>query len=499
MPRINNYTVGLTLDAKDYIKNSTLSRSETSRLVSEINRARTPADKYERTVNLLSNALKKGAIDQATYNRLLQSAKERFDKAGKSGQSFAASIGKTAKAAAGAYLSIAALRKGLSEISEEYQEVDRAAKKARAIGESVRELEAFRLAAEQTAGIDVSQADTFLTKLQQKIGQAVQGFGELGPVLQRLGLDAKKLARLSPVEQFLAVSEAIAKVESETEQAGLAVKFFEEAGSELLPLLRISRKEFDAFREKIDRFGVALDENKVKQVEATNDALSDLGRAWDGLKRDFIGSELVTNGIIILTDAIVALRQAIEDLNAVRVNLVEKLARLIVRIRDGEEAAREFDEFLRVTKPRKEPPGQGDNKPQLESEHLFAAAGAIGGGLRDSLIFDPSQLMDATTRSAVLIRNAIFTAANGQTNAIAGVADAIEASARPQMRSFIVGTQEAFGFAMEETNRRIEEELKSTRKAEALQQQLLEEARRTNTLLDEIGTAFDETKPLRVR
>lgn len=78
---INSYSVGLGLDASNYIRNSSLSRKETASLKREINSARTPAENYQRKVALLERALEKGAIDQRTYNRLLDEAATKLRKA----------------------------------------------------------------------------------------------------------------------------------------------------------------------------------------------------------------------------------------------------------------------------------------------------------------------------------------------------------------------------------------------------------------------------------
>lgn len=80
---INAYSVGLGLDASEYIRNSKLSRKETAQLKREINSARTPAEDYERRVSLLEKALSEGAIEQNTYNRLLDEAENKLHRASK--------------------------------------------------------------------------------------------------------------------------------------------------------------------------------------------------------------------------------------------------------------------------------------------------------------------------------------------------------------------------------------------------------------------------------
>lgn len=75
---IASYSVGLNLDASGYITGGRLSRAETSAIVRQINQARDPTEKYVRSVNQLENALRKGAIEQGTYNRLLDAAKSKL-------------------------------------------------------------------------------------------------------------------------------------------------------------------------------------------------------------------------------------------------------------------------------------------------------------------------------------------------------------------------------------------------------------------------------------
>jgi tape measure domain-containing protein len=102
MTTINSYSVSLALDASSYIRNSSLSRKETQQLVREINSARTPADNYTRSLKLIDKAVKDGAISQATYNRLLDSAKTKFSGAASAAKGFGSSIGSAIVGMAGA-------------------------------------------------------------------------------------------------------------------------------------------------------------------------------------------------------------------------------------------------------------------------------------------------------------------------------------------------------------------------------------------------------------
>lgn len=75
---INSYSVGLTLDASSYIDASKLTRSETKSLITEINKARDPAENFSRAQEKLDKALAASAITQEVYNRLLEASKEKY-------------------------------------------------------------------------------------------------------------------------------------------------------------------------------------------------------------------------------------------------------------------------------------------------------------------------------------------------------------------------------------------------------------------------------------
>lgn len=108
---ITSYSVGLTLDARDYIQQSSLSRGETSKLVSQINAARTPADNYARSIALADKALKEGAISAATHAKLTKASGDAMNKAASSAKSWGSSLAKVAAS----YIGIRAVKSVISD------------------------------------------------------------------------------------------------------------------------------------------------------------------------------------------------------------------------------------------------------------------------------------------------------------------------------------------------------------------------------------------------
>jgi tape measure domain-containing protein len=156
---INNYSVGLSLNASDYIRNSALSRGETARLKKEIEGARTPAEVYANKLGLIDKALKEGAIEQGTYNRLLDSARQKFNSVGSSAAGYASSL----KNIAAGYVSMHAVKSVIGDSIKLAAEAESAGIAFEVLTGSVQESQAMvaglrELAAQTPLGVNDTQA-----------------------------------------------------------------------------------------------------------------------------------------------------------------------------------------------------------------------------------------------------------------------------------------------------------------------------------------------------
>lgn len=78
---INTLGVGMYLDTRNYVNGSKLARSETNKLVRELEKVRTPAEAYGRQIGLLDKALDAGAISQELHQRAVAAANAKFGEA----------------------------------------------------------------------------------------------------------------------------------------------------------------------------------------------------------------------------------------------------------------------------------------------------------------------------------------------------------------------------------------------------------------------------------
>lgn len=329
---INSYSIGFSLDNSSYLDASKLTRAEANAMNRAINSSRTPMERYERELNTLEKALESGAIDQRVYNRLLGDAREKYraaaesaDRLSRQQSSLSSGLGPLKGLVAG-YLSFSGAKRAVDAVHESMQRLDATAKQARAIGSTVADLQKFQFVAGQMSGIDPSQSIQLLTKMTQRVGEASLGIGEAAANFERLNLDAQKLRDLSPTEQFKALANAIGQIESPTERAAMATRFFEEQGVKLLNVLTASPGAYDETADKLERIGGVIDDIDAAKIEALNDRLDDLAHAYEGFNaRAAIGLEQSIGDFTSLFTNLAAQFHAAEDAGTNLVGIVGAL------------------------------------------------------------------------------------------------------------------------------------------------------------------------------
>jgi hypothetical protein len=153
-------------------------------------------------------------------------------------------------------------------------------KRAKGIGAGSAEFMALGNAAE-TAGVKAEEFQNLLGKLQAKLGTAALG-GEATQTLAQLGLKYDDLKGKRIDQQFLMISDSIAKVKDPTVAALLSTKLFEEQGVKLGPMLRRGSAELTAFIEKQKKLGVALSEQDMGKILAARNALPKVEAVFTG-------------------------------------------------------------------------------------------------------------------------------------------------------------------------------------------------------------------------
>ncbi len=209
----------------------------------------------------------------------------KFDKPIKRSQkltkSFQQSLG-TMALKLGAALGAAVLaRKAFSALGDSFARLDKLAKTATRLGINAAQLKGLQFAGEK-AGFGIEVLNKALVMQVRNVGDAAQGIGEASAALKELNLDARALNALAPDRAFLKIGEAMKEVRNQQDRLRLTADIFGGRGTMVLNLLQQTTDEI----EKQISLGAELSGihgDSLKTIEQTNDAITTMTAAWEGL------------------------------------------------------------------------------------------------------------------------------------------------------------------------------------------------------------------------
>ena len=181
---------------------------------------------------------------------------------------------------------------GLFGISNSTAELgDNVAKTADKIGMGIRELQAYRYAAERS-GIATKTFDMATQRMVRRVSEAAKGTGEAKDAIAELGLSAEALASMTPDEQMNHFADALANVENQGDRVRLAMKLFDSEGVAMVNMLRGGSEQLRQYGDEAARTGYILSEQAARDGEKFQDTLLDTQLSLAGLK-NIIGADLM--------------------------------------------------------------------------------------------------------------------------------------------------------------------------------------------------------------
>ena len=156
--------------------------------------------------------------------------------------------------------------------------IDQSNKLSRALGISYEELTQLQLAAD-LAGANSEQLANAFTRAQVTITKAARGGVEATRALRSLGLSVNELAGLSASQQFERIATAIATIQNPAQRAAAAVAIFGRSGAQLLPVFQELSSNLQRAEGFFGGFQRRLSANDASQIEAVNDAFTEVSRA----------------------------------------------------------------------------------------------------------------------------------------------------------------------------------------------------------------------------
>lgn len=149
-------------------------------------------------------------------------------------------------------------------------------------GMSTESVSALRVAAELGSGsLDqmgnaIKKMDVNLLKME---GSTKLAHKELGD----LGLNIDKLKGMKPEDQFMALGNAIAKIQDPSLRAAKAVQIFGVAGLQLIPFFEKMGGNFDMLKQRATELGLVFDEKMAKNAEQMHTDFQLLGLVMESL------------------------------------------------------------------------------------------------------------------------------------------------------------------------------------------------------------------------
>jgi hypothetical protein len=188
---------------------------------------------------------------------------------------------KTGAVVAGAgLLAIGASMLSLGKRSAEL--IDKNYDTAKSLGLLGSEFRTLSIVAEES-GATQEEFTTAFTKSQQAIANAAQGSKGAIDNFNQLGLSVDDLLKMSPREQFIAIGEAIAKIENPTLRTGLAMELLGKGGRSAIGMLEDLGLKYNEASQFAEKFNISISDIDAEQVGAVGDSFGRVGMVIEGV------------------------------------------------------------------------------------------------------------------------------------------------------------------------------------------------------------------------
>ena len=171
------------------------------------------------------------------------------------------------------------VRNAIGFLEDAVDRASRLADASDALGVGAESLQRWELAAKE-AGIESEQFENLLGKLNVKLGEAREGNQKAVESFAALGIGWQDLQGLNTEAAFLAVADAIAKIEDPAKRAALAADLLgERLGPKVQGFLAKGGEAINRAADDIARLGGVLDDEAIKKADEVGDAFDEMGTA----------------------------------------------------------------------------------------------------------------------------------------------------------------------------------------------------------------------------
>lgn len=242
--------------------------------------------------------------------------------------------GFTVKAAAGLAAAAAATAGAVVGFTSAVNSgIDRQAKFAKRIGESVEELTTYHHIAD-LAGISTETFNMATQRMTRRVAEAAQGTGEAAGALKELGIDAKNFSQLPLDKRMETLADRFSGMSNESDRLRLAFKLFDSEGTAMLQMLGEGSESMRAAAEDARFLGLVIGEQAAANAEAFSDGMTRLQGSIKGVSLGIAGelTPVLTGLLNKFADFIASARPAIVDFVKTAIKNVVTLANVVGQV-----------------------------------------------------------------------------------------------------------------------------------------------------------------------
>jgi hypothetical protein len=140
------------------------------------------------------------------------------------------------------------------------------------------------------SGDDAGKADVALQKMMITVGKAVGGSQQAQEAFEGLGVNLDELSRMSAVDQFKAIAEAISQLPTALDRTDAATKIFGKTGVTLLDTIIQGADAIDNLIDRNKELGNELSGGQVTALNNAAVATTELSAAWEGFKNNIFAA-----------------------------------------------------------------------------------------------------------------------------------------------------------------------------------------------------------------
>lgn len=166
--------------------------------------------------------------------------------------------------------------------------IDKQAKFATRLKESVETLTAYQFAANQ-AGIGTDAFNMAVQRMERRVSEAAKGLGEAKGALEEMGIKARDFTHLPLDEKLAVLADKTAQYTNEKDRLRVAMKLFDSEGVSMLQLLDQGGEAMRAAAEDAKFLGVAISKQAAAQAELFSDKMGRAKAAIQGASNTIAG------------------------------------------------------------------------------------------------------------------------------------------------------------------------------------------------------------------